>query len=448
MTLANLNSNLDQARRLTLSGQVLQAELLYGNILKDWPGQLTALRALADIAMHRDDAPRALGFLVEAVHRHPADRELALSYASVLVKVQRLPEAADWLEAVVARDPKFYAAWLFLGQLREAKGDAYGALRARFEAIIGAQRSGLWLGEDTTEPQILQQVIRAVEQVRKGREMLLYESYGELRKQLGTTALGRVDKALAGYLRKWNATPPDPRQRPRFFYFPDLPNTPYHDPFLQPWASQLQSSVDVIRKDALRVFAEDQKFQPFLVSKGSNPTQEHIKGNGADGASAPAWDAFFFYRHGERFDKNHDRCPGTSAVLESIELCRIADQAPEICFSVLGPGTQIMPHYGVSNVRLVTHLPLVVPGECALNLIDVGEHHWQDGKLMMFDDTFQHEAWNRSNSPRIVLLMDCWNPHLTVPEKIAVKQLIEMITAFQLADRAAQVAEEGEGAPA
>lgn len=441
MTVANLNFNLDQARRLTLSGQVLQAEALYDTVLKDWPGQPVALRALADIAMHRDDAPRALGFLAEAVHRDPNDQELALSYAAVLAKAQRLREAADWLEKVVARDPRFYAAWLFLGQLRDAKGDAYGALRACYEAIIGAQKAGRWLGEDTTEPQILEQVIRAVEKVRKGREILLYESYGELRQQLGVAALGRVDKALAGYLRKWNATPPDPRQRPRFFYFPDLPDSPYHDPFLQPWASQLQSSLDVIRNDAVRVFAEDQKFQPFLLSKGSNQTQEHIKGSGIP----PAWDAFFFYRHGERFDKNHDRCLNTSAVLESIELCRIADQAPEICFSVLGPGTQIMPHYGVSNVRLVMHLPLVIPGDCALNLIDAGEHHWEQGKLVMFDDTFQHEAWNRSDTPRIVLLMDCWNPHLTPVEKIAVRQLIEMITAFQLADRAAQIAEEGEG---
>lgn len=440
MTLVNLNFNLEQARRLALSGQVVQSELLYLSVLKDWPGQIDALRALADIAMHRDDTPRALGFLVEAVHRHPDDQELALSYAAVLAKAYRVPEAQQWLEGVVAKSPQFFAAWLFLGQLREATGDWMGALRAWFQAIIGAQRSGQWLGEVTTEPQILKQVIYAIDKVRKGREMLLHDSYDELRKQLGADALGRVDKALAGYLRKWNATPSDPRQRPRFFYFPDLPDAPYHDPFLQPWAPTLQSSFDIIRQDALRVFAEDQKFQPFLVRTGGNKTSEHITSTGTE----PAWDAFFFYRHGARFDESHARCPDTSAVLESMELCRIADQAPEICFSVLGPGTTIMPHYGVSNVRLVMHLPLQIPSNCALNLLDAGEHHWEEGKLVMFDDTFQHEAWNRSNTPRIVLLMDCWNPHLTPVEKIAVNQLIEMITAFQLADRAAQVAEESE----
>jgi len=61
---------------------------------------------------------------------------------------------------------------------------------------------------------------------------------------------------------------------------------------------------------------------------------------------------------------------------------------------------------------------------------------WQEGRLMMFDDTYQHEAWNRSSQPRIVLLMDCWNPHLTHIERIAVKHLVETITDFQLVDRA------------
>ena len=125
-------------------------------------------------------------------------------------------------------------------------------------------------------------------------------------------------------------------------------------------------------------------------------------------------------------------------MLENIELCRIENQAPEILFSVLKPGSHINPHHGVSNVRLVMHLPLVVPPGCALNLIDHGEHRWTEGQLVMFDDTYLHEAWNRSSQTRIVLLMDCWSPHLMGIERSAVKRLIESITALKLADRAAR----------
>ena len=98
---------------------------------------------------------------------------------------------------------------------------------------------------------------------------------------------------------------------------------------------------------------------------------------------------------------------------------------------MLTPGTTIKPHYGVSNVRHVVHLPLLVPGDCALNVIGAGEHHWREGELMMFDDTYQHEAWNRSDSTRVVLLMDCWNPYLSEVEKIAVRALIETISGLR-----------------
>jgi aspartate beta-hydroxylase len=181
----------------------------------------------------------------------------------------------------------------------------------------------------------------------------------------------------------------------------------------------------------MQLLHEDRPFQNFIDFREGVRPQDYLKGHGLD----PVWEAFFFYRHGVRFDANHARCPRTSALLESIELCRIAGDAPEICFSVLRAGSEILPHYGVTNVRLVMHLPLVVPADCALNLIDAGEHRWKEGELVMFDDTFRHEAWNRSASTRIVLLMDCWNPHLDQVERQALKQLIETISALHLGSR-------------
>ena len=49
----------------------------------------------------------------------------------------------------------------------------------------------------------------------------------------------------------------------------------------------------------------------------------------------------------------------------------------------------------------------------------------------MFDDTYRHEAWNHSDDPRLIVLMDCWNPHLTPPERGAVKLLIEAIDSLE-----------------
>ncbi|MEE7566058.1 aspartyl/asparaginyl beta-hydroxylase domain-containing protein, partial [Xanthomonas sp. Kuri4-3] len=108
------------------------------------------------------------------------------------------------------------------------------------------------------------------------------------------------------------------------------------------------------------------------------------------------------------------------------------EHAPEICFSVLAPGTHILPHRGVTNTRLTVHLPLVVPGQCALRA--GGElHEWQEGHALVFDDSFEHEAWNRSTESRTILLMDTWNPHLDLPEREAIEHLVAGIGDFNRA---------------
>jgi aspartate beta-hydroxylase len=429
-----LRSGLSRAMQLEASGQVLQAELLYVKELERFPGDVDASARLAHLAMQRGDSARAVSLLRDAVRVHPTHIRVAIDLAIALANSERIGEAITALEAGLQHTASYPPAWLLLGQLRQAAGDADGALKAAYQAVTRAQRAGQWKDAQTTPPHLLDAVVAAVEQVRVGHRQLFYGAFDDLRQQYGAAELARVDRALSGYLRDWDATPTDERQRPKFFFFPGLPNTPYHDPELQPWASRLRDAFPQIRAEAVRILEEDRRLPNFVPDTAR--VEDYVSGEG----EAPSWEAFFFYRRGERFDANHRRAPDTSAVLESIELCRIAEQAPEILFSVLKPGSHINAHHGVSNVRLVMHLPLVVPPDCALNLVDRGEHRWQEGRLVMFDDTFLHEAWNRSDRTRIVLLMDCWNPHLTPVEKLAVRQLIETIGGLHEADRAPKAA--------
>ena len=170
-------------------------------------------------------------------------------------------------------------------------------------------------------------------------------------------ALRRFERALTGYLGEWDARPPDARQRPKFFWFPDLPPGPYHDPMLQPWAATLRDAWQEIRDEAAELLREDRDFVSFLGLKpGQRAPKSHRRRRREPGVGR-----VLLLRHGVRYDANHERCPRTSALLESIELCRVARQAPEICFSLIRPQSSILPHYGVTNTRLVFHLPLVVP---------------------------------------------------------------------------------------
>jgi aspartate beta-hydroxylase len=61
------------------------------------------------------------------------------------------------------------------------------------------------------------------------------------------------------------------------------------------------------------------------------------------------------------------------------------------------------------------------------------EHAWEEGRCVTFDDTFLHEAWNRSDETRVVLIVDTWHPDLLEPEQIALRSLVEAIGDFNSA---------------
>ena len=92
----------------------------------------------------------------------------------------------------------------------------------------------------------------------------------------------------------------------------------------------------------------------------------------------------------------------------------------------------IPPHVGVTNSRLVCHLPLIVPDGCWFR-VGAETRHWHPGEAFVFDDTIEHEAMNPSNELRIVFIFDIWHPDLSTVEREAVTALIE--------------AEEGTGIP-
>ncbi len=43
---------------------------------------------------------------------------------------------------------------------------------------------------------------------------------------------------------------------------------------------------------------------------------------------------------------------------------------------------------------------------------------WTEGEMLIFDDSYEHEAANLSvDKERVILLMDIWHPDLTEGEK-------------------------------
>jgi aspartyl/asparaginyl beta-hydroxylase (cupin superfamily) len=104
-------------------------------------------------------------------------------------------------------------------------------------------------------------------------------------------------------------------------------------------------------------------------------------------------------------------------------------RTPSAMFSVLKPRTRIPPHTGVTNARLVAHLPLVVPEGCGFR-VGNETRQWVPGTAWVFDDTIEHEAWNDSDRPRAILIFDVWHPALTPAERAMVTAMAEAMEAF------------------
>ena len=97
---------------------------------------------------------------------------------------------------------------------------------------------------------------------------------------------------------------------------------------------------------------------------------------------------------------------------------------------MLQPRSRIPPHYGSVNGRLIVHLPLIVPPDCGA-LQAAGEARgWREGECLVFDDSFQHLAWNASDQVRVVMLLDIWNPQLSAAEREAFSALLVGIDDF------------------
>jgi len=111
------------------------------------------------------------------------------------------------------------------------------------------------------------------------------------------------------------------------------------------------------------------------------------------------WDVFVLYAFGEKLENNCALCPETARLVAAIPGMTTAG------FSMLVGGAHIKPHVGYTDEVLRCHLGLLVPPGCSLRVGDE-ERAWEEGKCMVFDDTIEHEAWNRSDETRVVLLID------------------------------------------
>lgn len=216
-------------------------------------------------------------------------------------------------------------------------------------------------------------------------------------------------------------------QRPGAYYYPGLPQRRYYERSEFPWATSIEALASLMREElAAWTAGGGDGFRPYMASDPSRPRLDvHSL------VDNPQWSTLHLFENGAAVQPQVAHFPRSFAAIDGLDLPRITTRAPSILFSRLAPGAHIPPHTGVMNARLICHLPLVVPSGCGFRV--GGEARaWREGELLVFDDTVEHEAWNRGTRDRVIVIFDIWRPELDATERAAVQALFEAVDAYGL----------------
>ncbi len=218
--------------------------------------------------------------------------------------------------------------------------------------------------------------------------------------------------------------PPEYRrfpQTPLVYYYPEMPHVEFADASQFSWGKAIEAAYPAMRKEAAAILADHASFRPYVQGDTDRP---HGDFHGM--LHNPNWSSLFLFENGAPVEAHIARCPAIySAIMDSVPLCRITKRAPSVMLSLLKPGARIPPHTGMLNPRFICHLPLIVPPDCGFR-VGNSTRPWEEGRLMVFDDTVEHEAWNNSAFDRLVLIFDIWRPEVSATEE---EQIISLFTS-------------------
>ncbi|KFR06223.1 Aspartyl/asparaginyl beta-hydroxylase, partial [Nipponia nippon] len=163
----------------------------------------------------------------------------------------------------------------------------------------------------------------------------------------------------------------------------------------------LEKNWKLIRDEGLAVM--DKKRSLFL------PEDENLREKGD-------WSQFTLWQQGRKNENACKSVPKTCALLERFPEATGCRRG-QIKYSIMHPGTHVWPHTGPTNCRLRMHLGLVIPKEGCRIRCAQDNRTWEEGKVLIFDDSFEHEVWQDAETYRLIFIVDVWHPELTAQER-------------------------------
>jgi len=322
-------------------------------------------------------------------------------------------------DALLARDPASLAGLIAKGDCRLQAGDERAAVsfyRAAIDAAAAAPALPPGFADELARIEALLS--------RCGGNFRLHLEACLAAEGLGPDQVGgRFAEALAILFQEKEARLE--LQQPSLFYFPGLPQREFYEPEAFDWTAPLVAATGQIRDELAALLASEAGFRPYVERERDRP-QHDFHGLLDD----PRWSAFYLIEDGAVREDHAALCPHTMAALEKVPLCTLPGRTPSVHFSLLRSGARIPPHRGMLNARLICHLPLIVPDDCALR-VGRDTRRVEAGRMLIFDDSIEHEAWNESGETRVILLFDIWRPELDETERRAVAAMFRAIDSYR-----------------
>ncbi len=175
-----------------------------------------------------------------------------------------------------------------------------------------------------------------------------------------------------------------------------VPNKKFFDSSEFAWVAEVENEWHLMRAE----------LEELLEKRNTIPDICDISEEQLKVVNFGEWQSFAFLFHGQKVPHNCEHCPESYKLLQKIPRIKTA------FFSILEPHVNIAEHRGPFKGYLRYHLGLKIPKEkekCALRL-DGEIRHWEEGKSLIFDDTFHHDAWNESDETRVILFVDFIRP--------------------------------------
>ena len=405
-----------QAAACSRRGDLPAVERICREILRTDGKHLSSLRFLADIALQAGDFPEAELQLRSLVGESPGDLRALSQLAQAMYRQGKRRQALEIYLALWRANPRERMIYLTIGCLYLELGETD---RAAQVFSLGESRDGellrLWQRTDTS-PAVAAMSRTAWETLRRHHTDLHLAAVDAMQEPSHT---GRIRAAVWPLLDAREVSYDHPLHRPQVFSIQHARSPAFFEPSEFPWAQQLEARYPAIRAEILAGLDVARDGRPYL---GDGHRLEGEQWQPL--VNTMNWASVHLYSRGVANRQVLTKFPATLAALEQVPLATQNGNPGEVFISVLAPHTAIPEHYGVSSAVLTVHLPIVVPPGCGLQVHDATRTP-AEGKLLIFDDTWQHSAWNDSDQQRVVLIFELWHPDLTEREQEAIARSFE-----------------------